>query len=428
MSLNQSNSLLDDAWKCYRAAIEAVDPKKALYKTIKNSRNEIHFSNGNISVIAVGKGSIPMAQAFLSSVTVPISHCLVVHPFQMAWQDAPSFVELLPAEHPLPGNGSLTAGRRVIATVENLSADDVLVLLISGGASSLVCVPYEGILFEDKLATVNLLLKYGVDIQVLNCVRKHLSAIKGGRLIQRTASKIVLAFLISDVIGDDISVIGSGISAPDPSTYQQAYDICVKVGTPKRVLRFFEKGMSGIYSETPKPGDTIFKKVRNFIIASNKVALKSAIIKASSLGYRSTILTDSLRGEAKTAGAKLAAILKAMKRGTFIDVGGETVVNVTGKGKGGRCQELALSAAIELDKTDNVLLWATGSDGIDGTSDSAGAWADGHSIKKASLLGVDPYTCLKENNSNFFFEKIGSLIKTGLTGTNVMDLIFLLKR
>lgn len=428
MSLLQQNPLLVDAWKCYRAAIDAVDPQKSLTKTFENPPAELQSCDGGITVIALGKASIPMAQAFLNTATQSISRCLVIHPSSLEWKNAPSFVELIEGEHPFPGEGSIKAGKRLLETAKKLSADDTLILLISGGASSLACAPFEGISFEDKLPTIRSLLKVGTDIKGLNCVRKHLSAIKGGRLIQRTACRKIIAFIVSDVIGNDISVIASGLSAPDASTYREAYDICAKAGAPQKVLAFLEKGMQGEYPETPKPNDPIFKKVKNVVIAFNKSALEKAVLTASSLGYKSAVLTDSLAGEAKTIGKKLAWLLKAMKPGSFVAAGGETVVKVKGKGKGGRCQELVLSAAIELDKTDNVLLWASGSDGIDGITDAAGAWVDGSTIEKARNLSLDPDAYLAENNSYFFFDKVQGLIKTGPTGTNVMDLIFLLKK
>lgn len=427
MNTPQKNLLLAHAWECYRSAIDAVDPKKALAKAIKNLGNEFQPPLGKLMVVAIGKASIPMAQAFLELVKADFSYFIVVHPTSMVWWDAPSFVELIPAEHPLPSEGSLKGGKRLIEITNALSPHDTLILLISGGASSLVCAPCEGIPFEDKLDTVKLLLKRKIDIKALNCVRKHLSAIKGGRLVERTSCRKIITFIISDVVGDDISVIASGVSAPDPSTYQEAYEICAKVGVRQSVLAFLERGMKGEYPETPKPGSPVFEKVQNFIIASNKLALEKAVLTAFALGYRSMVLTDSLTGEARTVGRKLAWLLKAMKAGSFIALGGETVVNVVGSGKGGRCQELALSAGIELDKTDNVLLWATGSDGIDGVTDSAGAWVDGLTMEKARKLGIATHRCLADNNSNFFFDQVNELIKTGPTGTNVMDLIFLIR-
>jgi len=382
----------------------------------------------SLHVVALGKASITMAETFLDLAGDLVCHTLMIHPANMAWRNKRPNIETIAAGHPIPDFGSLNAGKRLLELADSLGENDLLALLISGGGSSLACAPADGISLEDKIGTTKALLRSGVDIHALNSVRKHISAIKGGRLAQRAAPAKIIALYISDVIGDDPSVIASGPVAPDESTYTEALDVCREADVPKSVTNLLERGAKGLLPETPKPGNPVFDNIKNVVIASNHHALAGAAREVTLLGYKASILTDRLEGEARVVGKRLAALLKSSKENVFIAAGGETTVTVTGAGKGGRNQELALAAAIELEGCDGCLIWAAGTDGIDGPTDAAGAWADGSTAKTAGKLGLSPEDFLGRNDSYHFFERVGGLIRTGPTGTNVMDTIFLMKQ
>jgi len=435
--------ILEDARRCWDAAIAAVDPGKAVKKTVRHDGEYLHISDFILNIpsdaalkaptkslhaVALGKASITMVEAFLEMAGGLVRHTLIIHPANIAWRNHSPNTETIAAGHPLPDFGSLNAGKRLLDLADSLDENDLLALLISGGGSSLACAPADGISLEDKIGTTQALLLAGVDIRALNSVRKHISAIKGGRLAQRAAPAKIIPLYISDVIGDDPSVIASGPVAPDETTYAEALDVCGKADIPKSVINLLERGASGLLPETPKPGNPVFDNIKNVVIASNHHALTGAAREATLLGYKATILTDRLEGEARAVGKQLAAILKSSKENVFIAAGGETTVTVTGAGKGGRNQELALAAAIELEGCDGCLIWSAGTDGIDGTTDAAGAWADGSTVKTARKLGLSPEDFLKRNDSYRFFERVGGLIRTGPTGTNVMDIIFLVKQ
>jgi len=434
---NEKNIPLADATACWDAALEAVEPAACVDKLVHVDGNVLRMGRTvvkigereRVTVAAFGKASIGMARAFIGAAGDLVGGCVVAHPSNLYWTDPPGCVETIAAEHPLPGAGSLRAGNVIADTARSLGGDDILVLLISGGGSSLVCAPCHGISFDDKIETTRILLRSGVDINSLNCVRKHISAVKGGNLaVLASGARKIVSIMISDVGGDDPSVIASGPASPDETDYSQSLSICRGVEIPAKVLEFLERGRIGIEPETPKPGNPVFAKVDKIIAASNASAIKAALAEAARRGYAAHEITHTLSGEARDAGKILAGILKSAKPGTFMAAGGETTVTVTGNGKGGRCQELALAAAMELESERDCLIWAAGTDGIDGPTDAAGAWADGDTIRKASESGVVAADRLMNNDAYEFFNAVGSLIKTGPTGTNVMDIIFLLKR
>lgn len=427
------SKLLEDARAIWDAALKAVDPYLAVKNTLDMQEGRLKISGLSIekpdgfSIAALGKASITMTRAALDIMGDKVSRCVVVHPDYIEWGDAPQFVKKIPAGHPIPNRGSLLAGKQLGEFADSLGAKDVLIFLISGGGSALAIDPVGAISFEDKAAANDALLKSGADIRSFNCVRKHISAIKGGRLAARAHPAQTISLIISDVVGDDPSVIASGPTAPDDSNFSEAFAACLKAKVPPSVMQYLERGFRGIEPESPKPGDPLLSKTHNIVIASNRAAIDMAGMTAQHLGYKTLWVTDSLEGEARVVGRRMAKLLKSAEAPSFIALGGETTVTVSGKGKGGRCQELALAAAIELDGQTNSLIWAAGTDGIDGPTDAAGAWVDGETIARAKRLGLNPYLHLSKNDSYNFFKPIEGLIHTGPTGTNVMDLIFLLK-
>ncbi len=302
-----------------------------------------------------------------------------------------------------------------------------------GRASALLPLPAEGISLADKQATTEALLACGADIHEMNTIRKHLSAIKGGQLARMAWPATVITLVLSDVIGDDLDVIGSGPSVPDRSTFAQALDIVQRYGllrrVPKPVLARLKRGAAGAVQETPKPGDAAFNSVRNVIVGSNRAALDAAAVAARSLGYRTLVLSSSMEGETRDVAGVHAAIAREirasgrpLKPPACIISGGETTVTMRrGDGLGGRNQEFALAAARGIAGMENVVVLSLGTDGTDGPTDAAGAIADGRTVARASEIGMSAAETLARHDSYHFFEPLGDLIRTGPTGTNVMD-------
>jgi glycerate 2-kinase len=338
--------------------------------------------------------------------------------------------ETLVGGHPLPTAGSEAAGRRALALAESTSADETLLVLISGGASALMAVPADGITLDDKRATTAQLLRGGADIHALNTVRKHLSAIKGGWLAAR-ARGACYALAISDVVGDDLSVIASGPTVADASRFHDALDVVARFGGaaayPPAVVARLQRGADGAVAETPKPDDPRFCATRSIVIGSRRDAMTGAAEAAASLGYVVLRVEDAVIGEARVAALShvRAALARAegVGRPVCIVSSGETTVHVTGRGKGGRNQEFALVLASVLAGFESPAVAASvGTDGIDGPTDAAGAIADTTTISRAQDIGLAPDRYLSDNNAYAFFDALGDLIHTGPTGTNVGDL------
>jgi hydroxypyruvate reductase len=290
---------------------------------------------------------------------------------------------------------------------------------------------------EEQQETTKLLLACGATINEINCVRKHISAIKGGQLARLAAPATLLALLLSDVIGDPLDVIGSGPAAPDGSTFEDAWQALEKYGitarVPAAVRERIAAGRRGEIPETPKPGDACFRKTRNLIVGSNRLAVDAAAAKAKALGYRPVVLSTLIEGETREIAAMHCAIAReALLSGRpakppvcFIS-GGETTVTLRGSGKGGRNMEFALAAAIALEGVDQILAFSAGTDGTDGPTDAAGAWATGSTAVRARAAGLNPAAALAANDSYPFFQALDGLVMTGPTGTNVMDVRLML--
>jgi glycerate 2-kinase len=332
--------------------------------------------------------------------------------------------------HPLPDQDGLDATRRLVSELEGLGAQDRIVFLLSGGASALLVAPAQGLSLEDKIAMTDLLLRCGATIQELNAVRKHLSAVKGGRLLQRMVPARVLTVLVSDVIGDDLSSIGSGPTALDPSTFQDALDVLTRyelIGVaPEQVVDHLRLGASGTIAETPKPGEPVLDFVEHRLLASNRHSLAAAAEQANALGFETEVFARDMVGDVHTQAKRFAKELAGRRaRGgpSALLSGGELTLEITGAGSGGRSQEFAMVVAREIAGESDVIVLAAGTDGTDGPTDAAGAFADGGSWERARQRGIDPEAALANNDSYHFFEKLESLLKTGPTGTNVNDLV-----
>ena len=345
--------------------------------------------------------------------------------------------QIIEAGHPIPDEESLRAGHEVLRLIENLTAKDLLIVAISGGASALLCAPVEQITLQAKQQTTDALLRACADINELNCVRKHLSMLKGGQLALRAHPAPVLSLILSDVVGDPLDVIGSGLTAPDKTTFSDALTILQRrsllATIPTEVRDYLERGARGEIAETPKPGDAVLAGVANLVVGNSRQALESAAAEAQRRGYRPLILSSRFQGEARDLARFHSEVLWETKLSghpvsapACLLSGGETTVSVRGKGKGGRNQEFALALAIALEGMPNVMCLSAGTDGTDGPTDAAGALVAGDTLQRARKIGMDANDYLARNDSFPFFQALDDLVKTGPTGTNVMDVNILL--
>ena len=404
-----------DALSIIEAGLEAALPRNSLEKIIKNdhiriSGKKINLKNyDRVFVIAVGKAAYSMTSAV--NYLTCIDGGLIVVPLKTKTELGNKF-KIIQAGHPIPNKNSVIAAKNMLDFLGKITHDDFVIFLISGGASSLVALP-DGITLGEKQAVTDRLLKCGANIHEINCMRKHLSKIKGGRLLDFLRSDAV-SLVMSDVVGNDLSSIASGMTYFDKTTFSDAKKIIKKYYLesllPKSVLRHMELGVKEKIPETPKN-----EKIKNYVIATNKNCLDAMNVKAKELGF-STKIQNCISGDVKDVGRKITKIFFRTKVDCII-FGGEPTVTVTGKGKGGRNQELVLHVISNLSKQNrHAIVASVGTDGVDGTTDFAGAiWKTGEKIDK-----IKPY--LKKNDSFHFFNKYGGLIFTGPTGTNLMDI------
>jgi hydroxypyruvate reductase len=382
-------------------------------------------------VVAAGKAAAEMASAFVSVEARSGLRGLVASPQAGT---AAGNLEWFDVGHPVPTAGSVAAGRRALALAAALGPDEVMVLLLSGGASAGLAVPIDGLTLEDKSAVTSVLLRAGVAIDGLNCVRKHLSAIKGGRLAVAAGGR-VLTLAISDVVDpepDDPTVIGSGPTTPDPTTFAEALAICRAAGgagtLPRLALDALERGVRGERAESPKPGDARLAGASYHLIGSRRDAVEGAARKARELGFSVAVIDEPVTGEARRAGEgyvrTIARLAHEQPRPLCIVSAGETTVQVTGGGRGGRNQEFALATAFHLVRRfPDAVIASVGTDGIDGPTDAAGAVVDTTTPARAAERDLRrPEHYLAANDSYTFFEALGDLIRTGPTDTNVGDL------
>jgi len=427
----------------YQAATAAADPYISVKENLSLEAGRLviggtHYPLSeiiNIYVIGAGKATYGMARAAEDVLGDLITEGAVVtkdgHGGKLGR------IKVLEASHPLPDGRGVLAANRIRDMASKAGEEDIVLCLFSGGASALMVLPAEGITLKDKQEVTQLLLSSGADIGEINSVRKHLSAIKGGRLAEAAFPAMVATLIMSDVIGNDIGTIASGPTAPDETSFMQASEILKMRGVynrlPDTVRSYLKKGCLGSIPETPKPGAEVFSRVDNLIVASNIAALEKAREVAGYMGYHALILDSMLDGEARDVAATLAReAIQYIKEGGLtpacLIVGGETTVTVTGKGAGGRNQEFALAFAMHTDKHPEISALFAGTDGTDGPTPAAGAFADGFTIKNAIKLGIEASDYLSDNDSFHFFEALGDLFSPGPTGTNVMDIgIILIK-
>ncbi|MBW2992031.1 glycerate kinase [Candidatus Woesearchaeota archaeon] len=333
-------------------------------------------------------------------------------------------VKITKAGHPIPNENGVKGVKKMLSLVEELSEDDLVIALISGGGSALMTAPVDGVSLKDLQKMNDILLKSGAEIHEINCVRKHLSLIKGGKLVENIYPAKCISLIFSDVVGDDLNAIASGCTVGDPTRYKDVLKIIKKynMDAPKSILNHLEKGVKGEIKETPKPRDKIFKNVGNILLANLPTALEAVKERAFSLRLKPRIVTAKLTGEARIIGERLAKKAIRKRSGTVLIYGGETTVTVKGDGIGGRNQELCLGALEKL-KGKNCAIISAGSDGRDGPTDADGAIVDGLSFNRSVSEKLDAKAYLENNDAYHFFKKMDDLLITGPTGTNVADLM-----
>jgi len=427
------------ALQCLECALQAVDPKQLLktklsLKTSCLRANDFSFDLKkfkNVYVVGGGKAAGAMAEALEEVLGKHITEGIVNVPYGTKHESR--VIEVCEANHPVPDKAGIEDTMRMMQIAEQAEKDDLLICLISGGGSSLMPLPLEGLSLDDKRAVTGALLKSGATINEINTVRKHLSAFKGGWLAKKAYPTTVLNLILSDVMGDPRDSIASGPTVPDSSTFADARKVLIKYGlwktAPSSVRKILSDGVEGRLAETPKPGDTVFERVSSVIVGNNRVASQAAIECLKRRGLNTLLLADFLEGEARQAGEALGRFAcevatsgKPLPKPVGVVAGGETTVTVTGKGLGGRNQELALSAALQLSDTANCAMASLSTDGVDGPTDAAGAIVDGNTLARAARAGLKPEEILAHNDSHRFFCELGDLILTGQTGTNVNDI------
>jgi glycerate 2-kinase len=435
----EPTAMRQDAVSIFNSAIAAAHAEEAIKRCCSSPPH--HFQAGqslfdltryqNVYVIGAGKASGHMARAIEDLLLLHIREGLVITKY--GHKIPLKKIRILEAGHPVPDETGRKAAQELIKIAKKAGKHDLILCLISGGGSALLPLPAQGICLTDKQKTIETLLACGASIDEMNILRKHMSLIKGGRLAQIVHPATLITLIVSDVPGDHLDVIASGPTVGDPSTFQDCMEIIARYQLddklPSSVMGLFQAGFYGKIEETPKPGNPIFAKTVNLIVGSNADALTAAKQTAESLGYHTMILSSTIQGNTRDAAIFHAAIAREICRSSnplpppaCILSGGETTVKLTGCGLGGRNQEFALAAAIEIKNHENIVILCAGTDGTDGPTDAAGAIVDSGTVRRAVMSGFDPEFFLKNNDSYHFFKNTGGLFITGPTGTNVMDL------
>ncbi len=445
LPLYQLRNLMDNKTKetlqeIFMAGIRAVDPEEAVKRHIELSGNQLRVGGCSylldrfkrVFVTGFGKGTAPMAQALeqilgdrLSEgwITVKYGHGMPLKK-----------VRVMEAGHPVPDQAGLEAARYILERLEAGTEQDLVLCAFSGGGSALFPAPRPPLQLGEKQETTRLLLECGATIFELNSLRKHMSLAKGGQLARIAYPARVVSLFLSDVVGDPLDVIASGPTVADPSTFAdcirivERYELCEKL--PARVLKLLRDGVSGLIEDTPKPGDVVFERVQNLVVGNNRAALLASAQKATELGFAPLVLSSFVQGEAREVAQAFTAIGKEIVSSghpisapACVLAGGETTVTIRGEGKGGRNQEFALAAALDLEAWPGISVLSAGTDGSDGPTDAAGAFADAGTCRDAARKGLNPFDHLSRNDSYNFFKATGDLFITGPTRTNVMDVL-----
>jgi glycerate 2-kinase len=447
-----TSSLCNSVWgdkicQVLSATIHAADPrfllKQNMYcvsETLHIQEEKFDLSNyERIFLVGAGKAIVPMAEAVFDVLGRSIVTGLVIT--KDGYVRNPSSlndagVKIIEGAHPIPAQRNVLATRRILSLSSNLKTKDLVLVLISGGGSSLLTKPSSGVSIKDIQDTTSLLLKSGASIGEINTVRKHLDEVKGGGLAARLFPATVITLVLSDVIGDRLDLIASGPTVADPSTFADAWAILsfyrLLDQVPNRVRSHISHGTGGSIPETIKPGNHCFDRVHNFIVGNNDQSVQAAARISGEAGFRAQILPSKLTGDSARMGQSLVEYVQSMvslsvdhRQPACYITGGESTVNVRGKGKGGRNQELALGAVRTMAGPHPMVLVSLATDGGDGPTDAAGAVVTNHTLSRGLELGLDPLDYLKKNDSYSYFDRLDDLVRIGPTLTNVNDLVFI---
>jgi hydroxypyruvate reductase len=422
-----------------KAALAAVDPVAAVRAHVQRNGSNLDVDGRtydlsrfrDVYVVGGGKGSAPMALAIEEILDDRIADGVVS--VKYGYTVPTKQIRIEQAGHPIPDDGSVRATERIIQLLQKADERDLVIALLSGGGSALLVAPTPGISLADKRRLTNALLRSGATINEINAIRKHLSLIKGGGMARLASPATVIGLVLSDVLGDPLDVIASGPTVPDTTTFTDTWEILKRFDLveelPAAIATHLQEGLVGRVPDTPKPGDPIFGRTQNVIVASNARAVEAAVNQARQDGLNALLLSTFVEGEAREVarvfagiGLELARRDRPIQRPAAVIAGGETTVRVKGQGRGGRNQEFALSAAIHLEGVEGVTIVAVATDGSDGPTNAAGAIVDGTTVERACAIGLDPRQALADNDSYNFFHRLGDLIVTGPTNTNVNDL------
>ena len=443
MNRFQLDELRQSVRAIFSKALSAVNPVEKLRETVRIDRDRLSIrmeneaeqvfdlkSFKNIFIVGTGKASSSMAQAlegiFGDRITGGVITTKYGHGLPL------KKTETIESGHPIPDEKGVEGAKKIQDLLKESGPEDLVIFVLSGGGSALLPFPVQGIRLEEKQEVTQLLLDCGADIQEINTIRKHISQIKGGGLARLAYPSTVLSFILSDVVGDPLDVIASGPTVPDTSTFQHAWEILEKYDLVKEVApavqNHLRSGKEGKLKDTPKPGDPAFGRVYHILVGSNILALRAAKKEATSLGFNTLILSSAIVGETREAARFHTAIAKEIlstgdpvARPACLISGGETTVTIKGHGRGGRNQEFALAAALDIDGLEKIVVLSGGTDGTDGPTDAAGAVADHTTVGRARALGLSARAHLEDNDSYPFFQKLGDLLVTGPTRTNVVD-------
>ncbi len=435
--------LREDARRIFSAGLSAVDPERAVLRHCRLSGEHLAVGGrefdlsrfSNIYVVGAGKASAPMAAALEQLLGERVTGGLIN--VKHGHAAALSKIRQVEAGHPIPDEAGCGGAREIMDIAGSAGKNDLVFCVFSGGGSALLPLPDSGITLADKQQTTQALIDCGAVIHEINALRKHLSGIKGGKLARAAHPGALVSLILSDVVGDDLDVIASGPAVPDASSFVDCLRIVDKYGIrdrlPDSVIETLVAGRNGKIAETPKAGDDVFFNTFNQIVGSNIEAVLAAEAEARRLGYHTLALSSLIEGDTREAAHFHCAILREIRKTgrplsppACILSGGETTVKVVGNGKGGRAQEFALASACEIDGVSDVAVLCAGTDGTDGPTDAAGAFADSTTIPRAADADLDPDAALANNDAYPFFQTLDDLLVTGPTKTNVMDLRILL--
>lgn len=436
--MKSREDLRDDLHTIFRAALKAVDPGEAIRSHVHRDGHRLRVAEreydlskyNGVYVVGMGKagGAMSLAIEELLGERVSGGHVIVKYGHGAPVQR----VTVHEAGHPIPDEAGVRATRSLIEFVRGRRLHELIICVISGGGSALSPAPIEGTTLAEKQEVTRLLLACGATIHEINALRKHISQLKGGQLSRLAAPATLITLVLSDVVGDRLDVIASGPTVPDTSTFGDCLDILHRYQlldkVPTAIRGHLEAGAAGIIPETPKPGDPVFARIQTAIMGHNLQALEAASRQATALGYHTLILSSGIEGETREVAKVHAGIAKEVLASGYplpapacILSGGETTVTLRGAGKGGRNQEFGLAMALAIRDSPGIAVLSGGTDGTDGPTDAAGAVADWTTCERAERLGLQPSAVLANNDAYPFFERLGDLLLTGPTNTNVMD-------